>query len=49
VSPEVNVLAVVTLLVTLLGLLLVLLILRRILGRSGLAQLTPIDMAREEA
>ena len=49
VSPEVNVLAVVTLLVTLLGLLLVLLILRRILGRSGLAQLTPIDMARDEA
>ena len=49
VSPEVNVLAVVTLLVTLLGLVLVLLILRRILGRSGLAALTPIDMARDES
>lgn len=48
VSPEVNVLAVVTLAVTLLGLVLVLLILRRIFGRSGIAQLTPIDMAKDE-
>lgn len=48
VSPEVNVLAVVTLAVTLLGLILVLFILRRIFGRSGIAQLTPIDMARDE-
>lgn len=48
VSPEVNVLAVVTLLVTLVGLVLVLLILRRIFGRTGIAQLTPIDMAKDE-
>ena len=49
VSPEVNVLAVVTLLVTLVGLAIVLLILRKILGRSGLAELTPIDMAKDES
>lgn len=48
VSPEVNVLAVVTLAVTLLMIAIVLLLLRRSFGRSGLARLTPIEMSEDE-
>lgn len=49
VSPEVNVLATITLGVTLVVLAAVILIIRRMFPRDGLAQLTPIAMEKDEA
>jgi putrescine transport system permease protein len=49
VSPEVNVLATITLAVTILSLLVVLLVLRRALPRGDMSQITPIAMERSES